>query len=152
VSFSIQPLEAQDLDGLFRLAAGSPEAPHWTLRDYEQILRAQPPLHRCALVAFFADELVGFVAASYLMQESAAEMESLVVAESYRRRGIGAALIEACKAWASAAGASVVRLEVRASNTAAIALYHRQGFSTAGVRNAYYSAPEEDALLLQAHV
>jgi ribosomal-protein-alanine N-acetyltransferase len=38
---------------------------------------------------------------------------------------------------------------VRASNAAALALYHRCGFSAAGVRRAYYSAPVDDALLLQ---
>jgi ribosomal-protein-alanine N-acetyltransferase len=39
---------------------------------------------------------------------------------------------------------------VRSSNAAAIALYRRHGFSQAGIRRAYYSAPVEDALLLQA--
>ena len=48
---------------------------------------------------------------------------------AYRRQGIGGALIEACMAWAANAGASTVRLEVRASNAAAMALYHRHGFS-----------------------
>ena len=63
---------------------------------------------------------------------------------------IGAALIGSCMAWAAGVGASAIRLEVRASNVAALALYRRLGFSTAGVRRAYYSAPVEDALLLQA--
>jgi ribosomal protein S18 acetylase RimI-like enzyme len=31
-----------------------------------------------------------------------------------------------------------------------LALYSRLGFTTAGVRRAYYSSPMEDALLLQA--
>jgi ribosomal-protein-alanine N-acetyltransferase len=87
-----------------------------------------------------------------LRQEIAAEVEGLVVDRDYRRRGIGGALIEACMAWAGNAGASVVRLEVRPSNAAALALYTRHGFSTEGVRRAYYSAPVEDALLLQAPV
>jgi [ribosomal protein S18]-alanine N-acetyltransferase len=41
-------------------------------------------------------------------------------------------------------------LEVRASNDAALVLYHRHGFNAVGVRPAYYSAPIEDALLLEA--
>ena len=53
-------------------------------------------------------------------------------------------------AWAPTPGPPPIRLEVRASNAAALALYQRHGFSAAGVRRAYYSAPVEDALLLQA--
>ncbi len=94
--------------------------------------------------------MVGFAAASWLRQEAAAEVEGLVVEREHRRQGIGAALIDACMAWAANAGASAIRLEVRASNAAATALYRRLGFSTTGVRRAYYSAPVEDALLLEA--
>jgi ribosomal-protein-alanine N-acetyltransferase len=53
-------------------------------------------------------------------------------------------------AWAAKAGATTIRLEVRASNAAALALYQRYGFSTTGLRRAYYSVPVEDAVLLEA--
>lgn len=151
-SFLIRGIEVEDLDELVTLAAGSDDAPRWTRREYEQILLAEPPLLRCGLVAMCSDCLVGFTVASYLLQESAAEVEGLVVGRPYRRRGIGSALVEACMAWAAKAGASTVRLEVRASNAAAIALYRRQGFSAAGIRPSYYSAPREDALLLETRV
>ena len=39
-------------------------------------------------------------------------------------------------------------LEVRPSNTAAVALYEKHGFQEAGRRKNYYEAPQEDALLL----
>ena len=87
---------------------------------------------------------------NWLRQEPAAEVEGLFVELNCRRQGVGSALISACMGWAAKVGASRVRLEVRASNTAAHALYRRYGFSTAGVRRAYYSAPVEDALVLQA--
>ena len=103
-----------------------------------------------SLVAVKGNSLNGFAVASWLRQEAAAEVEGLVVDQDYRRRGIGSALIEACMAWAANAGALSIRLEVRASNAAALALYQRHGFSTVGSRRAYYSAPVEDAVLLQA--
>ena len=152
VGFSVRAMAAQDLDGVLVLADDSVEAPGWSRRNYEQILLATPPLLRCGLVALSDDNLAGFVVASWLPHEPAAEVEGLVVGRPYRRRGMGGALIEACLAWAATIGASTVRLEVRASNAAAIALYQRHGFSAAGVRRAYYSAPVEDALLLQAPV
>jgi [ribosomal protein S18]-alanine N-acetyltransferase len=145
-------MEAQDLDRVLALAGDSAEAPRWSRWEYEQILLAAPPLLRCAPVALCGGNLAGFAVASWLPQEPAAEVEGLMVDRSYRRQGIGSALVKACLEWAAKAGASTVRLEVRASNAAAIALYQRHGFSAAGVRPSYYSAPREDALLLQARV
>jgi ribosomal-protein-alanine N-acetyltransferase len=152
VSLLVRNLAARDLDDVLVLAAESMEAPHWNRRDYEQILLAEPtdPLLRCGLVADSGGKVAGFAVASWLRQEAAAEVEGLFVERDCRRQGVGTALIAACMTWAAKAGASRVRLEVRASNTAAHALYRRHGFSPAGVRRAYYSAPVEDALVLQA--
>jgi ribosomal-protein-alanine N-acetyltransferase len=63
-----------------------------------------------------------------------------------RRRGIGRALIEAALAYAGAHGVRLVLLEVRQSNCDAISLYRAAGFAVTGVRRAYYSEPEEDAV------
>jgi [ribosomal protein S18]-alanine N-acetyltransferase len=152
VSLLVRNLAAQDLDDVLVLAAESLEAPHWNRRDYEQILLVEPsdPLLRCGLVADSGGKVAGFAVASWLRQEAVAEVEGLFVELDYRRQGVGSALIAACMTWAAKAGAFKVRLEVRASNTAAHALYRRHGFSPAGVRRAYYSAPVEDALVLQA--
>lgn len=144
-------MEAQDIDRVLALTGRSVEAPHWSRGDYEQLLAAQEaPFVRCAVVALCESALAGFVVASWVRQEIEAEVEGLLVDEDYRRRGIGSALIEASMAWAAGAGAAAIRLEVRASNTAGLNLYHRHGFRAVGARRAYYSAPVEDAVLLQA--
>jgi [ribosomal protein S18]-alanine N-acetyltransferase len=152
VSLGIRALAEHDLDPVLTLLGESVEAPRWARRHCEQILLAAPsePLALCGLVALSGGRVVGFAAASWLRQEAAAEVEGLVVKREHRRQGIGAALIDACMAWAANAGASAIRLEVRASNAAAISLYRRLGFSTTGIRRAYYSAPVEDALLLES--
>jgi len=151
VSFSVRAMTAQDIDEVLMLAARFVEAPHWTRRDYEQILlTASTFLTRRAFIALSDSNLAGFAAAGWLPGEAAAEVEGLVVDEKYRRQGMGSALIGACMEWAANAGALSMRLEVRASNAAALALYHRHGFSPVGRRRAYYSAPVEDAVLLQA--
>jgi [ribosomal protein S18]-alanine N-acetyltransferase len=147
----------QDINDLLMLAARFVEAPHWSRRDYEKILLPAAPstapptaLTRRAFITLSDSTLAGFAVASWLPQEAAAEVEGLVVDEKYRRQGMGSALLRACVEWAASARASSMRLEVRASNTAALALYQRHGFYAVGRRRAYYSAPVEDAVLLQA--
>jgi ribosomal-protein-alanine N-acetyltransferase len=152
VSFLIRAMEAGNIDRVLVLARESLHAPRWTRGDYENALLDTPAtvLVRHGLVAFSGNSLVGFAVASWLREETAGELEGLFVERDFRRQGIGTALILACMDWAANAGASVLRLEVRASNDVALALYHRHGFNAAGVRPAYYSAPIEDALLLEA--
>jgi [ribosomal protein S18]-alanine N-acetyltransferase len=153
VSFLIRALVPEDLDRVPVLAAGS-EGPRWTRSDYEGILLADPadPLQRCGLVALSDGYLAGFAVTSWLRHETAAELEGVFVDRGLRRQGAGSALVAACMAWAAKTGATTVRLEVRASNAPALALYQRYGFSITGVRRAYYSVPVEDALLLEAPV
>jgi [ribosomal protein S18]-alanine N-acetyltransferase len=78
------------------------------------------------------------------------ELEVLTVATApdARRRGVGAALVRAALAAASAARCRAVLLEVRRGNTPAIALYRAHGFSAVGLRRRYYQDNDEDALLM----
>jgi len=70
------------------------------------------------------------------------------VLPAHRRQGLGRALLAHVLATGRAIGAPRATLEVRASNTAAIALYSAAGFFQAAVRRDYYSKPIEDALVL----
>jgi ribosomal-protein-alanine N-acetyltransferase len=65
-----------------------------------------------------------------------------------RGRGYGAQLLDHAIAEAIATGCSLATLEVRRSNTAAIALYERAGFRTVHVRARYYQDDGEDALVM----
>jgi [ribosomal protein S18]-alanine N-acetyltransferase len=75
-------------------------------------------------------------------------INTLAVAPAARRGGLATFLLRQVMAEAAAAGATKATLEVRASNTAALALYDRLGFRVAAERPRYYTRPEEDALIL----
>jgi [ribosomal protein S18]-alanine N-acetyltransferase len=72
-----------------------------------------------------------------------------------RRQGIGRALLGRFLSDARARGAEQCFLEVRVSNSPAIALYAREGFVPVARRIGYYPAPgagagaREDALVLR---
>jgi ribosomal-protein-alanine N-acetyltransferase len=81
-----------------------------------------------------------------------AEVLTLAVEPSHRRRGVARALLEAGLAQAITAGAGACFLEVAADNVAALALYRAAGFDEAGHRGGYYRRPgglAVDALVLR---
>lgn len=75
-------------------------------------------------------------------------INTLAVSPPARRTGLATTLLERVMAEAAAAGARKATLEVRASNSAAVALYARLGFTVTARRLRYYTHPEEDALIL----
>ena len=86
----------------------------------------------------FAGLFVGFTASD------TGEILSLAVSPEFRRKGIAQALLsEFLKLIPDEI--ETVALEVRQSNTAAIALYKSFGFERAGVRKRFYRDPVEDA-------
>jgi ribosomal-protein-alanine N-acetyltransferase len=90
--------------------------------------------------------LIGFCACWVILDEL--HINSLAVANEWRRQGLATRLLrEVCRD-ARASGATQATLEVRRSNTAALALYGRLGFTCEGVRADYYQHPREDALVL----
>ena len=78
-----------------------------------------------------------------------AEVLDIAVAAAHRRRGIASFVLTEFSRLAQAAGVREILLEVRESNSAAIRLYTKFGFTPAGRRNNYYRDPNEAALLLR---
>jgi ribosomal-protein-alanine N-acetyltransferase len=75
-------------------------------------------------------------------------INNIAVLPDFRRHGIATALLTHVIAEGVRLGARRATLEVRRSNDEARALYERFGFTVAGVRQAYYTKPVEDALVL----
>ena len=76
------------------------------------------------------------------------DINNIAVLPQYRRLGVASALIRALEDAGRKAGLGKLRLEVRASNLPAVALYEKNGFYRVGNRRGYYTAPKEDAVLL----
>ena len=73
---------------------------------------------------------------------------NVAVSEDYRRRGVGYALVRELVTCGMKNSLCFITLEVRESNSAAIALYSKFGFIRVGERKNYYSDPSENAVLM----
>ena len=73
---------------------------------------------------------------------------NIAVDPSYRRAGLGRALLETLVECGRRRAADFLTLEVRQSNLTAQELYRSMGFAEAGVRRGYYDKPKEDAILM----
>ena len=83
-----------------------------------------------------------------------AQLLNLSVVPDAQRQGLGSDLLALFLEEALRLGATQVFLEVRVSNTAAIALYERAGFASVARRADYYppgpsGATREDALVMR---
>lgn len=96
------------------------------------------------LVAF-CDRLVGYIGVQEICGE--AYVTNVAVFENYRKKGIGRALVQAACNGAESRNCEFITLEVRESNSSAIALYESEGFAVAGIRKNFYSDPTENGLI-----
>ncbi|MDH7499395.1 MAG: ribosomal protein S18-alanine N-acetyltransferase, partial [candidate division NC10 bacterium] len=76
------------------------------------------------------------------------QIANLAVHPSWRRKGIGRALLSYALGLGRRRQAKKVFLEVRVSNVAAQGLYRSFGFEVVGLRKGYYRLPPEDALIM----
>jgi ribosomal-protein-alanine N-acetyltransferase len=77
-------------------------------------------------------------------------INNVAVRSRYRRRGIGRTLLDLILQAGRRSGAGRAFLELRAGNSAALALYEECGFRVTARRSKYYSEPIEDALVMIA--
>lgn len=90
---------------------------------------------------------IGYVSFWVVFEEF--RLMTLAVDPPWRRRGVGRALLRGALDLGRKEGATRALLEVRASNTAALRLYEREGFRRVAVRPRYYANPVEDAVLME---
>ena len=106
-------------------------------------------LHRPEAIFLVAEEpgrITGY--ASVLVAADQGDIANVAVRAEYRRKKIGSALVEELIRRAKERGVRSLFLEVRKSNTAAIALYTGFGFAPVGERKRYYHDPVEDAVIM----
>ena len=99
------------------------------------------------LVALDGERVVGYIGSQTAVDET--DVMNVAVHPDCRRQGIAEKLIETLVTELKNRGSHALMLEVRSSNSPAICLYEKLGFSQVGCRKNYYRNPKEDALILR---
>ena len=138
----IAGIRAEDAGKLFALDRLCFSVP-WSEQSFRD--EAKNPL-AVYFLAWEEDLLLGYC--GFWKVSGEADITNIAVHPDYRRQGIAKKLLESAIREAEKRGLSLLTLEVRQSNTAAISLYEKYGFRRVGARKRYYSNPTEDALIM----
>ena len=137
---AIRSAALTDVPAILAIEQQAPRAAHWTPEQYSKLVGGG-----VVLVAEEAGQLCGFICAKAVASEW--EVENVVVAAAFVRRGMANELVRNLIQRAENEAASAILLEVRESNLPARRLYEKHGFREVGRRRGYYRDPVEDAIL-----
>lgn len=142
MSLILKPIKKEHLESVAELEKICFSQP-WSYKSLEEELTNETAHF---FVALDGDRVAGYIGL-FIVCESCF-VSNIAVFPEYRRRGVATALIGRACSCAVEYGADFISLEVRPSNSAALSLYTKFGFTEMGLRKNYYRDPTEDALIM----
>lgn len=138
----IREMTVDDLDTVVEIEKECFSVP-WSRQGFMDALQKTDAYY---IVAVADDRVVGYCGAYGVCDE--ADINQVAVTGNYRRSGIGERMVGQLLDGLTQRGYLYTTLEVRKSNTAAIALYVKLGFVSEGIRKNFYEKPTEDAVIM----
>lgn len=118
----------------------------WSEKAFRDSMESDNTIY---IVAKENDNVAGY-AGMYLSFEEG-NITNVAVNPLSRRKGIGEKIVRDILNRAYEKGVRDVFLEVRETNSVAIALYEKIGFKKEGIRKNFYDKPRENALIMWKH-
>lgn len=135
-------LRAEDVSTVSRLEKETFSMP-WSAESFWQMLEREDNVY---FVAEEDGKILGGCGLFLIAGEG--NITNVAVFPEARRRGVATGLLTYLLSEGDRAGLTAYTLEVRVSNTAAIGLYEKLGFVSAGIRPNFYEKPREDAMIM----
>lgn len=148
MSWTLRPATPTDLAAIDALEQSTFPSDAWS----REMIAAELASPHGFYLAAVDDEatVIGYAGLLAPRGSGQGDIQTIAVAASARRQGIGAALLDALLAEAGSREANEVFLEVRADNPGAEALYVTRGFERIAIRPAYYQPDGVDAVVMKA--
>ena len=148
-NITIREATAADAERISRIA----EICGLTFWNHSEYLKEIESTDSISLIATREGRLAGFIIGRLVPSAagagSDAEIFNVGTEPNVRRLGIGTKLLMQFLATLEKKEVNIVWLEVRAANDPAISYYRKAGFCPVSTRKNYYSAPREDAVVMQ---
>lgn len=138
----VVPMTGMELKRVLELERRAFRNP-WGILAFENELACRQAY--CYVLKTDPGEVIAYICFRLIQNEL--HVLKIAVNETYRRQGVARQLLRHCLARLPAS-VDFAFLEVRPSNTAAIRLYQRLGFTVWGRRPGYYTDTEEDAIMM----
>ena len=146
-ALTFRPMRREDLDAVMEIERCSFPQP-WSPGLFLHELKVPFSKTILACLPNGSGELLGYICRWLVGDE--VHILNLAVRPERRSGGVGSALVELVVREAEERGASMITLEVRRENTAAIALYSSFGFTERGVRRNYYGRGQDAIIMSRA--
>lgn len=140
---TVRNMREADLDRVCQIEEATFSVP-WSRESIKKEICENEQAHY--LIAEEDGEIAGYGGFWQVLDEG--HIMNIAVDEKWRQRGIGETLLREMIAQGKQLGVLYWTLEVRVTNRAAISLYEKIGFSSAGIRPGYYEKPKENAYIM----
>lgn len=139
---NIRLMEKRDLEQVCEIEKRIFSQP-WAKEDFEASISNPNHIY---IVAEEGDEIAGYCGLWMVAGEG--QINNVAVREDFRKKGVGCEMLTYLLKLGRERNQDAFTLEVRASNEAAIRLYEKLGFHSAGIRRGFYEKPKEDANIM----
>jgi N6-L-threonylcarbamoyladenine synthase len=146
MSHQLRPATESDLQPIMELEKSSFGNDAWAKPTMRAELLAP---HTFYLVAYIDERVVGYAGLSKVKSSSSADIQTIAVDQSLRRRGIGRELMEKLIAQAIQLSATELYLEVREDKPEPQKLYESLGFEAIDKRENYYQPDGVAAIVMR---
>jgi [ribosomal protein S18]-alanine N-acetyltransferase len=143
----MREMQVADLDAVYDLELRTFPSP-WSKQSFELELMHRTYSH--SWVVESSEEIIAYAVTWLFFEEF--HIANISVSPDYQHKGIATFMMRQMIDFAVSRNATIVHLEVRRSNAAAIALYKKFGFVAIGIREKYYQAEDEDAILMSLNL
>ncbi len=140
MNIKIRRMMLRDLNEVYKIEEESYAHP-WDRLEFVKEIKGNKFAYY--FVCLLEGKIIGFLGMWIVFEE--AHITNIAISPSYRRKGIGSALIDFSESYAKSRNAKRIVLEVRTSNKEAINLYLKKGFKYASIKKNYYLDNFEDA-------
>ena len=141
---NIRQAKLYDVPAISRIEQGSFESP-WSADEITKDVMSKDGSIYVAVIESDGEK-AGYAEMRTVAGE--AQIYNIVIDRAFRGKGLGEMLLRHLIDKAKETGCSLVTLEVRGGNEAAMELYHKLGFKEVGRRRGDYSKGGEDAVLM----